>query len=135
MTPPAPPALPPPDPAEQRQQTLDELRGTPDRQVGQASENVSGLSPEEEKGRRRLHRVDEDKAWADMRVVCIRWLGRVLIVGGIIATLGIMIAAGFWLYNQIIDPAKLDELIGKVVVAVLAFIGSKVLGQSKSKEE
>ncbi|MEH3121996.1 MAG: hypothetical protein PGN16_08460 [Sphingomonas phyllosphaerae] len=135
MTLPARPALPPPDPAKERQQTLDELRDTPDREVGQASQDVSGISPEEEQGRRRKHRTDEDKAWADMRVICIRWLGYVIVAGGVLVAIGALVAAGFWLVDQIKEPAKLDELMGKVVVAIVAFLGSRVFRQTKPSSD
>jgi len=135
LTLPAHPALPSPEPAEERRQTLDELRETPDREVGQASQDVSGISPEEEQGRRRKHRTDEDKAWADMRVNCIRWLGHVIVAGGVLAFIAVAIAAGFWIKDQIIDATKLDALIGKITVAVLAFLGSNVFQKAKPKGE
>ncbi len=66
-----------------------------------------------------------------MRVNCIRWLGYVIVAGGILASIAVAIAAGFWIRDQIADPTKLNELIGKITVAVLAFLGSKVFRQAK----
>lgn len=136
MTQPDPPALPPPDQAGERQQALNELRSTSDRDVQQASEDVSGISPEVEQGRRRKHRTDEDKAWTDTRVFCIRWLRYVIVAGGIIVAIALLVAGGFWLVEQVKDSAKLDALMGKIVVAGLAFLGSRVFRQDKpSKDE
>ncbi len=66
-----------------------------------------------------------------MRVTCIRWLGYIIVASGVLVAIAALIAAGFWLNNQILDPAKLDDLMGKVVVGVLAFLGSRVFRQTK----
>lgn len=136
MTPPSRPALPAPD-SISIEEVLDELRETTDAAVGKASAAITGLTPEQEAGAKRGHRVQEDKAWAEMRVTCIKALPWIIVPVLVLVILAGMLIAGVWVYGQATDAAKLDKLVSTALAtaagAALTFLGQQVF-QSKRGE-
>lgn len=125
------PALPQPEGAEARKVEMERLAATSDAAVEAASEEVTGLTPEQAAGSKRLHRIQERKAWADMRVFVIRWFGRGIVFFGFLLAVGCIVVACIWMKQQAADAAKLDSVVRAgfkfFVGGIAGFVAKSVL--------
>jgi hypothetical protein len=66
-----------------------------------------------------------------MRVFCIKALGWAIVVIGVLVAGGCLVASGKWLYDQMVDPAKLDSLVHTTVAglggAALTFVATHLI--------
>lgn len=116
---PAPPAAPPPEGQAQGAKELDRLRETTDREVGQASSRLAGLTVEEEESRKRTHRDRRRGVWAEVEGWAIRAAGALGIVLGLCFAALVLSILVRYLGITFKDPKKVEELVENAVWALL----------------
>lgn len=116
---PEPPAPPPADGQAQGAAELDRLRGTTDREVGQASFRLAGLTVEEEESRKRTHRDRRRGVWAEVEGWSIRATGVLGIILGLCFAALVLAILVRYLGITFKDPEKVEELVKNAVWAAL----------------